>query len=878
MKNISFDNPYLLLLFIPLLLLIVIPFAIAIRKENKSKSVIASLVIHIVIAACVSLAFAGLHTSTVMTETQVFVVADISYSSNKNLDVIDGYIKELEDKLPENSKMGVVCFGKDHAILTEMGGEFTSVKDARLDDSATDIASALDYTATLFDSDVIKRIVIISDGKQTGPDTSVGKLINSIEAIYAENIYIDAIYLDNNISENVSEVQISGVDYTRSTYVNHESAAEVLIQSSTDTHALAVLSANGEKVDTRALTLKRGYNIVNFDLDTSAAGVCDYKITLVADEDNTSANNFYDFTQTVAGKLNVLLVSELDSDLERARELYGKSAVIDAYIRDRNVPCSVEDLCKYDEIVLSNVDVRKLNNFSSFIDGIDKVVSVFGKSLVTMGDLCIQNKTDEVLKQLQDMLPVKYGNNDDEPKLYTIVIDTSRSMQNFGRLPIAKESAYYLIDMLNEKDYICIVNFWGKYNMVQSPTELTDKEAVKTIIRNIDPYQGTLIGNAMHTVRDELSNWAFEDKQIMLISDGLSYSLENDDPVEETQALYDMGVITSVIHPAAREEGEATLRSIAEVGGGGYYEIAHMEDLEDVMFSEIADDLTESVIEKQTPVSIDKKYDKVLEGISSIPDVHGFMYAKKKGSAVTVLTVEHKKSEKVTETLPLYSYWDYGNGRVSTLTTSLSGEWTKDWQNNSGETLLSNIYIENTPKERIDYPFTVNVENSDSKSKIEIIPLTLNPYATADVIITLPDFTQISERLIFDSSKYTYSFDTLQFGKYNIEVVYSYGENTYKANTAFNISYAPEYNSFEAFSPSNLHAAIRNRGTVYDGVVPTLENNQNEVALYTVRLTVPLMIAAAVLYVIDIIVRKIKKEDITGLFKKRTKNKGGKIV
>ena len=43
MKNISFDNPQWLWVLIPLILLIVIPFIIAIRKENKSKSTTASI-------------------------------------------------------------------------------------------------------------------------------------------------------------------------------------------------------------------------------------------------------------------------------------------------------------------------------------------------------------------------------------------------------------------------------------------------------------------------------------------------------------------------------------------------------------------------------------------------------------------------------------------------------------------------------------------------------------------------------------------------------------------------------------------------------------------------------------------------------------------
>ena len=89
MKNISFDNPYLLLLFIPLLLAIVIPIILAIRKENRHRSVFISLALHIIISLAVTLALAGMISTTVMTETQVVVVADVSYSANRNLDTVD---------------------------------------------------------------------------------------------------------------------------------------------------------------------------------------------------------------------------------------------------------------------------------------------------------------------------------------------------------------------------------------------------------------------------------------------------------------------------------------------------------------------------------------------------------------------------------------------------------------------------------------------------------------------------------------------------------------------------------------------------------------------------------------------------------------------
>ena len=78
MRSISFDEPLWLLLLIPLALGILIPWLIAIRRENRSHSAVASLVIHIIIAVLVTLSVAGTVITTVITETEVIVVADVS--------------------------------------------------------------------------------------------------------------------------------------------------------------------------------------------------------------------------------------------------------------------------------------------------------------------------------------------------------------------------------------------------------------------------------------------------------------------------------------------------------------------------------------------------------------------------------------------------------------------------------------------------------------------------------------------------------------------------------------------------------------------------------------------------------------------------------
>ena len=873
MKNISFDNPYLLLVFIPLLLCILIPIIIAIRKENRHRSVFISTALHILIGICATLALAGMIHTTVMTQTQVVVVADVSYSSNRNLDIVDQYVAEIRDSLPKNSKMSVVVFGKDAKVLSAFGDEtIPSVKGSGVDDSATDISGALTFAADLFGEGVIKRMILISDGKETHADAA-GKLITAVESVYAQDIYIDAVYLDNNLGEEQKEIQISDVDYPASTYLNHEATAEVLIQSSYDTGAIAVLYVEGERVSNQAISLNQGYNLISIDLPTGSTGRYDYRVAVTADGDYCTSNNTYDFTQTIVAGLNVLLVTGSQADVDRAQALYGDTAEIDVFLNDPNVPCTVEELCKYDEIILSNVDIRELNNYTAFIDGVEKVVSRFGKSLVTMGDLKIQNKTDDILTALEDMLPVKYGNSDQDPKLYAIVIDTSRSMQNFSRLRIAKEAAVQLLNMLDDHDYVMVVNFWGEINVLQAPVKAVNREDVAAKIRAIDPYQGTVIGTALDKAGELMIDMSFDDKQIMLISDGMSYALESDTPADVVTKLKDHGITTSVIHPAAREEGIPTLKGIAEAGGGKYFEIIREEDLLEIMFSEIADDLTQSVVEGRSPVHIKREHDAVLDGLGSLPDVLGYTYAKAKASATTALTVDYVKSGGNIVEAPLYAYWSYGNGRVSTFTATFTGDWTAEWQGDTGSRFFENVYIANTPAARVDYPYTISVDYDGTYSRVEIIPVVLNPYATVDVTVTLPDDSTVTERLTFDTTRYFYSFETPLRGRYLVNITYAYADKSFDSETAFHLGYSPEYDAFAVFDPAALHAAIRNRGTVSEGSIPSLENDDKVVATYVMRFAAPLMIAAAVMYVLDVIIRKLRWSDIKSFF--GMKKKGG---
>ena len=142
MSNINFANPLLLLVLIPLLAIVIVSYVITVNKENRSFKNVFSFVTHIIICILIALAMAKTTFEKVITETNIYVLADVSYSSNKNLDLIDEYIESLKDNVPENSKIGVIAFGKDYQELVKPGEDLVSVKNAKVDVSETNIVGA----------------------------------------------------------------------------------------------------------------------------------------------------------------------------------------------------------------------------------------------------------------------------------------------------------------------------------------------------------------------------------------------------------------------------------------------------------------------------------------------------------------------------------------------------------------------------------------------------------------------------------------------------------------------------------------------------------------------------------------------------------------
>ncbi len=887
MININFDNPWLLLVAVPLLALVIVPITIAINRDNRNKSVIASTIIHIVIVIFITLSLSGASVKLVMTGTEVFVVADVSYSSNANLDKVDDYIETVQKELPQNARLGVVTFGTNYELLTPLGHGVKSVKNSTVDNSTTDIVSALEYAGTLYSEGAIKKLVLITDGKQTGGEE--GSLATVIKNLYAKNIQIDVMYLDNNASKDNKEVQISDVDFLKSTFMNNETEASVLVQSSYETRAVIHLkNSAGEVVASQSPLLTEGYNIVNFTLDTTQAGDFDYTLEIQSQgEDLSSVNNAYAFRQSIHEKMRVLALTNESADLTAITNRYGESVDLDARRITQGkptAPCSTEELCEYDEIILSNIDVTTIQNYSAFVESLDIVVSQYGKRLITYGNLYIQDKASGELDGLSGLLPVIYGNNTSDPKLFAIVIDVSRSMHQASRLFMAKSAAKQIMGLMGEQDEICLVSFSASAKVKLYPTDVkTDKKRteIENLIDSLEPYQGTYFGDAFNETYNIIKdyNHKYSEIQVMLISDGLDYSGEVEfNELTIAKNLYDIyDAPTSVINTGC-EDGERDLKKIVATskGVGKYYYVQTMADVDTIISADVAKDFADAIVKTASPVYIKRQNDIALDGITALGSVGGYVNSKAKPSATVVLGVDYHKSEEVVTEAPLYAYRAYGSGKVCTFTSYLTGSEVNNFIANGGNEFFNNVVLNNSPEEKIDRPYDLFVNHDGANLVVECKPAVFVPGGTITASVVTPSGETVEKNLLFDATAYKGVIECTEPGNYDITLTYAYGGVEKVTTTRYHHAYSPEYDSFTEFDVSGLYAAVRNMGQVTENGTVDLTTDERQIESYTLNLVMPLMIISVVLFVVDVAIRKLKWEDILTLFSKKARKSDGK--
>lgn len=875
MNNVTFDNPYYLLILIPLVLIIIVPFIIVVKKRKLTFQNIASLFLHIIICALVSLSIANIKTENIRQETTIYIVADVSNSTSNVLDVMDDYIDTFAKQKSKSSKLGIVAFASECVELVKPGQELKSLKEATLDSGSTNLENALNYTKNLFDEKYKKRIVILSDGKQID-----GNALNVTKALKDNDIRVDAIYINSDYEDDIKELMISDVIGNESTFKDASETLTIQLKSTYDCKAKMTIKDNGKLFKEEIISINIGNQEINYLLTTSEVGLHNYLIEITHEDDVNKENNIYYFSQNIHEKCEVLVIADYaDVNIKNTINNYISSFANVTYMfSNQKISSSLENYVKYDEIILSNVDLSEIDDKDEFSSMLETLVSNYGKSLITLGGEKTYYSGDFMTTKLKDLLPVDTNPSDTKEKTaLVLVIDNSGSMDG-SRLENAKLGAIQCLDVLTPEDYVGIITFADNTEVVSPITKIgndNNKQSIINSIKRIKSEGGTMMTPGIEEAFKQIKGVEMENKQVILISDGVPGDSGQQAIVQE---MANNDIVLSTINLSVYSE--TFLKNLAEVGNGRYYAISSPSSLPDIILDEVSQVVMDSVITKDTSVNIALKNDPILSGIGSLTNISGYNFTKSKYNATTVLDTTYTTNEgKVIENVPIYSYWSYGSGKVSSFMSSINSYWSTDFFNSTnGQQFFISMIKTNYPNKKNDSHLVVNVNNKGYTSEIIVQTPSYNSNMEMRATVTSPSGKKEKMTLNVSNGKYKNDFNTSEFGRYDLKLEYiNYNNsNVYTYETNFNYSYSKEYDIFTKSDNIVLWQIVQDSGIVSDDIVSIAAIEQED-STYSKYFSKPLLIASLILFIIDVIVRKFNLKDIKKLFQK-VKNKFSRTI
>ena len=324
------------------------------------------------------------------TKNEVLLLVDSSFSSQEAQQKKDEFIRSAIDEKLDSVKMGIVTFGYNQIYAAELTYDadelFSQYLEAQQpDDSATDVASALEYASRLFSNPETAKIVLISDGAET--DRKASTIIKSIAA---EGIKVDTVLIPEE--ERGAETELIGVTYPEEKIiVNQKFSLGITVQSSFEGKAKIVLYDNDEKVGEIAqIDLVEGIQTIEFEHTFTSAGLHKISFSIESDEDTLAENNsFYSYVYLEVFD-DILIIERNENESSQLKGILEQSYNVNVVniLEGDGVPETVDELREYDQVILVNIANADMPR--GFDEILNSYVYEFGGGLFTVGG----NKTD----------------------------------------------------------------------------------------------------------------------------------------------------------------------------------------------------------------------------------------------------------------------------------------------------------------------------------------------------------------------------------------------------------------------------------------------------------------------------------------------------
>ncbi len=673
---IAFAAPLWLWLAVPAVAAVVATWVVASRLLPHGRR-IASLVVRLLLVASLVAVLAGARLALPADRLSVVFLVDGSASmvDGARADLVAFALRATRE-MPDGDTAGVVVFGAN-ALVDRLPSDIAELPapDSVPVVGATDIGAAIRLASAIFPAGTQRRLVLLSDGNDTGGGAEQAAL-----AAASSGIRLDVAL---PTGEAYGEALVDRVEAPDGARVGETIDVTVRVRSTVATSATLRLLADGATVGTRALELEPGNDSVTFSLRADEAGFHVFRAILEPATDHFTENNAADAYTLVTGEPQVLVATD---DAERAADLVDALSAARQQVTvvpSSGVPSSIATLAGYDAVVLDNVPADSLG--AATMQSLQVYVRDLGKGLVMLGGTASFGAGGYLDSPIEETLPVymTVRDKDRNPDVALVaVVDKSGSMadchctgdqmgsaqrqtRGFEKVDIAKEAILRAADALGATDELGVVAFDSGAHW-----------AVRTGPISFGTLQGQLgfaadgetnIYAGLKAAYDDLVDNPASLRHIILITDGWSQSGAFDQLIADMKAA---GITLSTI--GAGGGSSHALRAMAEAAGGRYYDASDASRIPDIFLKETIRTAGERIVE-ETFQPVPAAPSEILRGLDAtrLPQLLGYNATTPKGSATVSLLTDRDD--------PLLAQWQYGLGRSVAWTSDARQRWATPW-------------------------------------------------------------------------------------------------------------------------------------------------------------------------------------------------------
>src|SRR5690606_6246813 len=537
-----------------------------------------SLIIRLVIVALLVLGLAGIQIERAANRLAVVFLIDVSDSvSPEQQSAALDYVRRASEAMGRNDQAAVVVFGADALVEIPMTEQLELVQlgsdPIRLN---TNLAEALRLGLALFPADTARRMVVLSDGRET-----VGDAAEVARLAAASKVQIDYVFLGPEATEQEigPEVLVTDVRLPATVNVDEEFDLSVTVASNQPSGLAEIrVQSSGAVIYREAVELREGTNsYVLPNLTVPTPGFVDFRVVV----EPLGADNFYQnnelsaFTE-VTGPSRVLLVSTDDQEVASLREALTAAGLEVEQQGPHDLPLGLAPLSSYDSIILANVSGADLTD--DRMRFLQAYVRDLGGGLVVIGGPTSYGVGGYYDTPLEETLPLEMQLRDKEriPQLTMLfVVDRSGSMEiasssGVSNLELAKEAVIRSLDLLQDTDRTGVLSFDVSAYYVVEVQEIggdAERAALRETIGALRPGGGTSIRQGILSADRVLSQEPSQLKHIILLTDGGS-NPEGVVPAVD-RMFQNYGITTSVV--AVGRNYAEWLQEVALAGRGKFH-------------------------------------------------------------------------------------------------------------------------------------------------------------------------------------------------------------------------------------------------------------------------------------------------------------------